>query len=158
MANSIRIAASLAAALLLSGCETLSYYLQAVGGQLDLMARSQPVDRLLADPATPPALRERLELSRSIRDFAARELKLPDNASYRGYADLGRPYVVWNVVAAPEFSVEPVQSCFPVAGCVSYRGFFAREDAERHAAKLKGAGSDVFVYGVPAYSDRKSVV
>ena len=152
MANSIRIAASLAAALLLSGCETLSYYLQAVGGQLDLMARSQPVDRLLADPATPPALRERLELSRSIRDFAARELKLPDNASYRGYADLGRPYVVWNVVAAPEFSVEPVQSCFPVAGCVSYRGFFAREDAERHAAKLKGAGSDVFVYGVPAYS------
>ena len=152
MVNSIRIAVSLSVALLLSGCETLSYYLQAIGGQLELMARSQPVDRLLADPATPQALRERLELSRSIRDYAVKELKLPDNASYREYADLGRPYVVWNVVAAPEFSVDALQSCFPVAGCVSYRGFFARENAERHATRLKGEGNDVFVYGVPAYS------
>jgi predicted aminopeptidase len=77
---------------------------------------------------------------------------LPDNASYRSYADIGRPYAVWNVVAAPEFSLEPLQSCFPVAGCVSYRGFFAQEDAERYAAGLRAQGNDVYVYGVPAYS------
>ena len=116
------------------------------------MARAQPVASVIADPATPQALRERLELARSIRDYASRELKLPDNGSYRSYADLGRPYVVWNVVAAPEFSLEPVESCFPVAGCVPYRGFFAREDAERHAERLRAAGNDVNVRGVPAYS------
>ncbi|MSQ88653.1 MAG: aminopeptidase [Betaproteobacteria bacterium] len=140
------------AALLLSGCETLAYYAQAVGGHLELMARAQPVASVLADPATPQALRERLELARSIRDYASRELKLPDNHSYRSYADLGRPYVVWNVVAAPEFSLVPLASCFPVAGCVPYRGFFVRDDAERHAERLRRAGNDVSVRGVPTYS------
>ncbi len=148
----MRIFASLLALLLLSGCETLSYYAQAIGGQLSMMARAQPVASVLADPATPQALRERLELARSIRDYASSELKLPDNGSYRSYADLGRPYVVWNVVAAPEFALEPVESCFPVAGCVPYRGFFAREDAERHGERLRSAGNDVNVRGVPAYS------
>ena len=148
----MRILLSLLAPFLLSGCETLAYYAQAVGGQLALMARAQPVASVIADPATPQALRERLELARSIRDYASRELKLPDNGSYRSYADLGRPYVVWNVVAAPEFALEPVESCFPVAGCVPYRGFFAREDAERHAERLRSAGNDVNVRGVPAYS------
>jgi predicted aminopeptidase len=81
-----------------------------------------------------------------------KELKLPDNPSYRSYADIGRPFAVWNVVAAPEFSLEPQQSCFPVAGCVSYRGFFAQEDADRYAAGLRTQGNDVYVYGVPAYS------
>jgi predicted aminopeptidase len=138
--------------LLLAGCETLAYYAQAVQGQLSLLSRAQPVERLLADPATPAPLRERLALARSIRDYAARELALPDNASYRGYADLGRPYAVWNVVAAPEFSLDPLQSCFPVAGCVTYRGFFAQADAERHAERLRAEGYDVFVYGVAAYS------
>jgi predicted aminopeptidase len=138
--------------LLLSGCETLSYYAQAIGGQLSLMASAQPVESVLADPATPQALRERLELAHSIREYASRELKLPDNGSYRSYADLGRPYVVWNVVAAPEFSLEPIESCFPVAGCVPYRGFFSREDAERHGARLRSAGNDVNVRGVSAYS------
>jgi predicted aminopeptidase len=152
MASSLRILISLLALLLLSGCETLAYYAQAVGGQLQLMARTQPLESVIADPATPPALRERLELARSIRDYAIRELKLPDNGSYRGYADLGRPYVVWNVVAAPEFSLEPIESCFPVAGCVPYRGFFAQEGAERHAGRLRAAGNDVSVRGVPAYS------
>lgn len=152
MADSLRIPLSLLAALALSGCETLSYYAQAVGGQLELMARAQPVASVIADPATAPALKERLELARSIRDYASRELKLPDNGSYRSYADLGRPYVVWNVVAAPEFSLQPVESCFPVAGCVPYRGFFSREDAERHAARLRAEGNDVNVRGVPAYS------
>jgi len=143
---------SLLAPLLLSGCETLAYYAQAVSGQMALLARTRPVAEVLADPATPQPLRERLERARAIRDYAVSGLKLPDSGSYRGYADLGRPYAVWNVVAAPEFSLEPLQSCFPVAGCVSYRGFFARDDAERHAAGLRGGGSDVHVYGVPAYS------
>jgi len=148
----MRSALIFCAAFFLPGCETLSYYAQAVGGQMALMARAQPVATVIADPATPQALRERLELARSIRDYASRELKLPDNGSYRSYADLGRPYVVWNVVAAPEFSLEALQSCFPVAGCVSYRGFFARENAERHAARLRAEGHDVYLYGVPAYS------
>ena len=116
------------------------------------MQSARPVDALLADKATPQPLRERLELARSIRDYASRELKLPDNGSYRSYAELGRPFAVWNVVAAPEFSLEPRQSCFPVAGCVSYRGFFAQADAERHAAQLRAQGYDVHVYGVAAYS------
>ncbi len=147
-----RLAASLAAVLALAGCETIAYYAQAVSGQIDLLSRAQPVERLIADPATSAALRERLALARSIRDYAAKELALPDNESYRAYADLGRPYAVWNVVAAPEFSLEPLQSCFPVAGCVSYRGFFAQPAAERHAGRLRAGGYDVLVYGVAAYS------
>lgn len=150
--TSLRAAALAAAAVLLSGCETLAYYAQAVGGQVSLMSRARPVDDLLADPQTPQPLRERLLLAREIRGYAVKELKLPDNPSYRSYADIGRPYAVWNAVAAPEFSLEPLQSCFPVAGCVSYRGFFAQEDAERYAAGLRAQGNDVYVYGVPAYS------
>jgi len=147
-----RPTAALAVAVLLSGCETLSYYVQAIGGQMQLVSLAKPTARLIADPATPQALRERLELASSIRDFASRELGLPDNGSYRSYADLGRPYVVWNVVVAPEFSLDPLESCFPVAGCVPYRGFFAQDSAERHAARLRQAGHDVNVRGVPAYS------
>ena len=152
MENFLRILVSLLVPLLLSGCETFAYYLQAVSGQLDMLARARPAAELIADPATPQALRERLRLARAIREYAVHGLKLPDNASYRNYADIGRPYAVWNVVAAPEFSLEPLQSCFPVAGCVSYRGFFAQSDAERHAASLRAQGYDVYVQGVPAYS------
>jgi len=143
---------SSACALLLTGCETLSYYAQAVGGQMSLMSRSRPVDELLADPSTPKPLRERLLMAREIRNFSVKDLKLPENSSYRSYADIDRPYAVWNVVAAPEFALEPLQSCFPVAGCVSYRGFFAQDGAERYAAGLRAQGSDVYVYGVAAYS------
>lgn len=142
----------LPAVLALAGCETLSYYAQAVGGHLDLTGRARPVAELLADAHTSPSLRERLALSQSVREFASRELKLPDNDSFRRYAELERPYAVWNVVATPEFSLEPVRSCFPVAGCVSYRGFFSREGARRHAARQRAHGYDAFVYGVPAYS------
>ena len=147
-----RLLASVIAVLALSGCETLAYYAQAVSGQFGLLSRAQPVERLIAEPSTPPALRQRLALAREIRDYAAKELSLPDNESYRSYADLDRPYAVWNVVAAPEFSLEPLKSCFPVAGCVSYRGFFSREAADRYAEGLKAEGNDVFVYGVAAYS------
>ena len=146
------VALTLVAAALLAGCETLGYYAQAVSGQLSLLSRARPVEQWLGETGTPAPLRAKLETALAIREFASRELGLPDNASYRRYADLGRPFAVWNVVAAPEFSTKALQSCFPVAGCVSYRGFFAREDAERHAAGLKAAGSDVHVYGVPAYS------
>jgi len=143
---------ALSGVLLLAGCETLSYYAQAVSGHLDLTARARPVSEWLTDAQTPPALRERLALAQRLREFASRELKLPDNGSYRDFADLARPYAVWNVFAAAEFSLEAVQSCFPVAGCVGYRGFFAQADAESHAARLRGQGFDTAVLGVPAYS------
>ncbi len=142
----------LLSAVLLAGCETLSYYGQAAGGQLALVAKARSVEAVLADAAIPAALKERLRVAIGIRDFASRELKLPDNRAYRSYAALGRPYVVWNVVAAPEFSLQPVQSCFPIVGCVAYRGYYAKEAAEKHAAGMRAAGNDVIVYGVPAYS------
>jgi len=145
-------AAALAATLALAGCATSEYYAQAILGHLDVMRRAQPIAERLADPATLPALRARLERVLAMRDFASRELALPENESYRSYADLGRPFVVWNVFAAPEFSVEARQSCFPVAGCVSYRGYYALADAERHGAALAAEGLDVYIGGVPAYS------
>lgn len=147
-----RLVAILACLPLLSGCETLAYYLQAADGQLRLLARARPVEDLIGDPATPQALRETLQTAAEIRAFASSTLELPDNGSYRRYAELGRPYPVWNVVAAPELSLRALQSCFPVAGCVPYRGYFSEEAARRHAAQLRNAGSDVLVYGVPAYS------
>lgn len=148
----MKIFLAVAAALLLCGCESMQYYAQAIGGHLSVMRAARPVEEWLADPGTPQDLRRRLELARSIREFASRELGLPQNGSYSAYADLGRPYVVWNVYAAPEFSTQARKECFPFTGCVSYRGFFSEEDARRHAEKLRLAGNDVFVGGVPAYS------
>ena len=139
-------------ALVLAGCETGAYYAQAVGGHVDLRNRARPVKELLADSQTPPDLRERLVFAQAVREFASRSLALPDNNSYRSYAELERPYAVWNVVIAGEFSLEALESCFPVAGCVTYRGYYAREDAERDAAQAREKGLDAFVYGVPAYS------
>lgn len=147
-----RLVPAAAAALLLAGCATASYYGQAVLGHLDLMNRAKPIEAQLADASTPPELRAKLARVLEIRDFATRELGLPENGSYRAYADVERPYVVWNVFAAPEFSVAPRQSCFALVGCVSYRGYYAQADAEAFAAGLRRAGDDVFVYGVPAYS------
>ncbi|MET0680944.1 MAG: aminopeptidase, partial [Burkholderiales bacterium] len=97
-------------------------------------------------------LRLKLERVLAIREFASRELALPDNGSYKSYADIGRPFVVWNVFAAPEFSVDPRQSCFPIAGCVGYRGYYAQASADGFGADLREQGFDVFVYGVVAYS------
>lgn len=143
---------SAAGLLLLAGCESTRYLSQSVRGHLAVMQAARPVEAWLADPATPPVLRERLALSQRMRDFAVAELALPDNASYRRYADLGRPAVVWNVVAAPELSLTLHTWCFPVVGCVGYRGYFSRADAEALAARLRVAGEEVTVYGVPAYS------
>ena len=130
----------------------LAYYSQSIGGHLDLVQRARPVDEWLADPATPPALRERLQLAQRLRSFAVSALGLPDNASYRRYADLQRTAVVWNVVAAPELSLKLKTWCYPLMGCVGYRGFFKREDAEAEAAAQRAGGLDATVYGVPAYS------
>jgi len=142
----------LAAALLLVGCESMQYYAQAIGGHLSVMRASRPVETWLADPDTPEDLRARLKTARGIRAFASRELHLPHNGSYESYADLGRPYVAWNVYAAPVFATDARKECFPFTGCVSYRGFFSEAEARRHAEKLRVAGNDVFVGGVPAYS------
>jgi predicted aminopeptidase len=147
-----RILLSSFAALVMGGCATVEYYSQAVLGHFEVLQRARPIDEVIADPASPEALRARLAKVREIRAFAVAELGLPDNGSYRGYADLGRPFVVWNVFAAPALSVEPVQSCFPVAGCVSYRGYYSHAAATAHAGALAARGFDTYVGGVPAYS------
>jgi predicted aminopeptidase len=138
--------------LSLSGCATVAYYAQAVGGHLELMRLSVPIEEAMRGADTPEAVRARLEHVVAIRDFASRALKLPDNGSFRRYADIGRPYVIWNVFAAPEFSVKPVESCFPFAGCVAYRGYYSEESARRYAAETAAEGNDVYTGGVPAYS------
>lgn len=135
-----------------AGCSSPAYYAQAIGGQLEILHASRPLAEAGADPAVPSELRQRLALAAQIRDFASRELGLPDNGSYRKYADIGRPYVVWNVFASAPLSVEPKQWCFPLAGCVGYRGYFSEAAARAFAAELRAAGEDVYVGGVPAYS------
>jgi predicted aminopeptidase len=138
--------------VLLGGCSNLGYYWQSVGGQLDIWRRERPIEEVMSDAAVPDALKRKLAAVAEIREFASRELGLPDNRSYRRYADIERPFVVWNVFAAPEFSVRPLRWCFLFAGCVSYRGYFANYEAERFAAEVAKQGHDVYVGGVPAYS------
>ena len=132
----------------LSGC----YYVQAARGQLSVMGKRVPIDDVLEDPTTPDELARRLALIREARAFASEELGLPDNGSYRSYSDLERDFVVWSVSAAPEFSVAAKTWCFPVVGCVGYRGYFSQASAERKAEQLERRGYDVFVGGVTAYS------
>jgi predicted aminopeptidase len=147
-----RLLALLLLIAVIGGCASPGYYLHAVSGQVELLNKRRPVEEVLSDPATTPQTRQQLELVRRLRDFASRELGLPDNRSYRTYADLERPFVLWNVFAAPELSLEPKQWCFVIAGCVAYRGYFAHDKAEKFAANLKQDGYDIYVGGVPAYS------
>jgi predicted aminopeptidase len=126
--------------------------MQAASGEWHVLHERGPIDTVIADPHTTQAVREHLEQVRAAREFASRELGLPDNDSFRSYADIGRPFVVWNVVAAPEFSVVPKRWCFPVAGCVAYRGYFHEQSAREFALGLEAQGLDVALDGVPAYS------
>ncbi|MGB8410801.1 MAG: aminopeptidase, partial [Gallionella sp.] len=148
----LRLILVLSLCLLVFGCTDIAYYAQATEGQMRLMAATRPISDVVKDPSTDPALRQQLEHEIAIREFASKELALPDNGSYRSYADLGRPYVVWNVFAAPEFSLELQQWCMIFAGCVNYRGYYDKNDAERYAGKLRQAGDDTYVGGVSAYS------
>lgn len=144
----IRIAAALFVVLALDGC----YYMQAASGQIEVLRKREPIEAVIADPATPPAVVRRLQLIQDAREFSILALGLPDNDSYRTYADLEREFVVWSIFAAPEFSLEPKRWCYPIVGCVSYRGYFKQQAARREAAELAAQGLDVFVGGVAAYS------
>lgn len=137
---------------LISGCTSIGYYAQAAKGQLSLLYQAKPIDAWLSDSSVDDGLRIKLKRIQEIRAFAVRELGLPENGSYTSYADLNRQFVVWNVVAAPELSLSPAQWCFPVAGCVDYRGYYNKQAADEFSQELQGKGMDVRVTGVPAYS------
>lgn len=139
-------------ALLFTGCTHINYYFQSASGHLSIMGQSRPVKDLLDAGKIDPTLRAKLLLSQRIRDFASQKLSLPDNDSFRSYADIGRPYVVWSVVATPAYSLKPQQWCFLVVGCLSYRGFFDQQKAIDFANRLEREGMDVAVSGVQAYS------
>jgi predicted aminopeptidase len=135
-----------------SGCQTVGFYTQAIHGQCQVLHRGEPIEHLLKNPATPPSLQVKLRLVLDLRKFAETELNLPANGHYLAYADLGRRYAVWNVYAAPEFSLQAKSWWYPVVGRLKYRGYFSEKSARETAAKLRKAGYDVHVGGVPAYS------
>jgi predicted aminopeptidase len=137
---------------LLAGCRTAGYYAHVTHGQMALLAARKPIDKVIADPKTPDKVRKRLETAREARQFASAHLDLPANRSYTYYVALDRPWVAWNVFATPELSVDPVVHCFPFAGCVSYRGYFRRDLADREAVRQRELGRDVSIGDVPAYS------
>jgi predicted aminopeptidase len=147
-----RIAIFAGSVALIAGCTQLGYYVQAVQGQFSLMSDARPIDNWLADPNVDVKLKSRLAKVQEIRRFAAEELGLPDNESYKSYTDLKRSHVLWNVVATPELSLKPTQWCFPIAGCVNYRGYYSKDEAQAFAKSLRRSGHDVQVAGVPAYS------
>jgi predicted aminopeptidase len=148
----LAVVAVAALACVLGGCSNLGYYWQTATGHLRVMGSARPVSDWLVDGATPEKLKARLALSQRIRKYAVTELKLPDNPSYSRYADLHRSAVIWNVVAAPKYSIELKKSCFPITGCVGYRGYFDEHEARAEAERLAKEGLEVSVYPVPAYS------
>jgi predicted aminopeptidase len=152
MMRVLRLLAAVVMAFGVTGCTAISYYAQSLEGHVEIMAARRNVGRLIADPSTPKALRAQLTSARAIRQFATDELGLPDNNSYRSYADIHRDAVTWAVYAAPEFSLTPNVWCFPVFGCVPYRGYFAKQAAIDMALELKRQGLDVYVTGITAYS------
>ncbi len=138
--------------ILASGCASVSFYTQAIAGHMQLLNRRRPIEKVVQDPDTEPTVRGRLKLVQSVRDFARDRLELPVGKAYDTYVETGRRYVVWNVFAAPEFSVEMKKFCYPVVGCLAYKGFYDESDARRAAGRLREKGYDVFVGGVVAYS------
>lgn len=147
-----RLIVYIVVAVVLGACADLRYYAHVTHGESALLLQRRPVSKVIADPATDPKLAARLKLSQEARQFASQKLDLPDNRSYTYYVQLNRPYVVWNVFATPRFSVDAVPQCFPIAGCVAYRGWFDEQKAKESAEKLKAGGYDVYIGGVPAYS------
>lgn len=139
-------------ALIIGACTTFGYYGQSLAGQMELMQKQQPVSRLLTNSRAAPELKQRLTDIQSMLDYAHTQLSLPDNGSYRSYAELGREYLVWNVFAAPEFSLQPKQWCYLIIGCTSYRGYFQQQQAQTYARTLKQSGWEVSVNGISAYS------
>ena len=150
--GSARNWALLALCVLLGGCATVAYLGQAASGQWRLLHARQPVAQVLRRADVPESVRRQLTLLQQARLFAVQQLALPDNPSYQSYSDLHRDYAVWNVVAAPEFSVNPKNWCYPLVGCLSYRGYFHPEPARKLAARLQRHGFDTLVEGVAAYS------
>jgi len=146
------VLALLLAVLTVSGCETLGFYTQAIKGQYQMIAHQRPVEKVLADPRTPPRLKEQLQLLQNLLAFAGKDLKLVVDGQYRKYADLHRPYAVWNVEAAPEFSLEPKAWWYPLVGSLEYRGYFSQRSANAYADRLRARGYDVYTGGVEAYS------
>ncbi|QOC22926.1 aminopeptidase [Wenzhouxiangella sp. AB-CW3] len=138
--------------LWLSGCATVGWYGQAARGQMEMLCKRQPIEQVLADPETPETLREQLEVALAARAFAVTELGLPDSRSYTYYADLERDAAVWNVVATPRFSMDPKTWCYPLVGCLAYRGYFRDDSARRQADRLEKQGLDVAVMPAVAYS------
>jgi predicted aminopeptidase len=147
-----RFLAGVGSVLLLAGCSTLEYYWQGISGELDLLSRAQPIPAVVEGTHDDSVIKRKLERVLAIRDYASRELALPDNPSYRRYTELDRRFVLWNVFATPALSLTPRQWCFPIAGCVNYRGYFAEADANAEASRLAETGDDVHVGGVPAFS------
>jgi len=138
--------------VLLVSCETVSFYSQAARGQLAIVFSRQDIRRLLSDEELSTEMRDKFQQVLAIRDFAAQELQLPVGDHFSTYVDIDREHVVWNVYAAPEFSLDPVSWCYPIAGCVSYRGYFSEAGAQRYAQRLVEQGYDVYTGGVDAYS------
>ena len=137
---------------LMTGCSTLSYYSQSIQGQLEVIEKSESISTLLSEDKITPEEREKLNIVLALREFSIKELGLPNNKSYSAYADLGRDYVIWNIFANPEFSLEPVNWCYFIVGCLSYRGYFSKQDAKQHEDELKQQGFDTYLGGVSAYS------
>lgn len=133
-------------------CSNISYYAQSIAGGYNVLAGREPIDEVLANPNVEDSVKDKLQTVLKIRDFATSDMQLPDNDSYRTYVDLKRPYAVWNVFAAPEFSMEMKEWCFLFVGCVRYRGYFDEADAEAYADELRQEGLDVYVTGIAAYS------
>jgi len=149
--RALRLGVVIVALFGVCGCSTVSFYLQAIGGHLDIMARREPVAELL-ETDSDDELKQQLTLAMEARDYASEQLGLPDNGSYRSYVDLQRQYVTWNVIATEEFSVQAREWCFPIAGCVPYRGYFSQEAASQFGARLSEKALDVHVNGATAYS------
>ena len=138
--------------LVVAGCSNLGYYAQSLSGGYDILKNREPIAKVLEDPGVSEELKQKLNSVLKIRSFASEQLSLPDNDSYRTYVDLKREYVVWNVFAAPEFSMKMEEWCFLFVGCVRYRGYFAEQDAKNFAAEIQKQGKDVYVAGIAAYS------